>query len=213
MGEEFKQFTFTEVVSILNNFEFKYEWATEQHNSPFFKEYSNLYNTDPILLRCTCKDSKLFSEIIKSLDFFEQEKHGYRCLENDVIKSLITNLYLNPGPSPIAEFTDGVDWERFKSLSFEKISPTSFVVKLQELIQVGGLFEKSKQSSDQIKNLALDFSNSIFKENIKNFKIYYTFDEGWSDYFGKMGMGLDVTFFLFDGTLGEFWILSKTDYD
>jgi hypothetical protein len=155
----------------------------------------------------------LFSKIIKSLHFFEQERNDYTHLENNIIKSLITNVFLNPGPSPIAEFTDNVNWERFNSITFEEISADSFAPRLEKLVEVGGLFEKSKQSLDQITNLSIDFSNSIFKGKINDFKIYYTFDEGWSYYFGKMGIGLDVTFFLFDGFLGEFWILSKTDYD
>lgn len=210
MGANFKRFTISEVASTLNNLEFKYEKATEQYNSPFFKEFSNLYNTDSILIRCSCKEPELFSEIIKSLHFFEQQRNDVPCLDNDIIKSLLTNLSLNPGPSPIAEFTDNCNWERFNFICFEKVVPEIFTSQLEELIEIGGLFFKTKLTLEQIRKLSNDFSDSIFQGRSQKVKIYRA-DEGWSFYFGKMGY--DVTFFLFDEFSGEFWILAKTDYD
>jgi len=213
MIDNLEQLTAGELGDILKTIEFKYENTTQQYNSPFFKEFSGLYNTDPILLRCSCKQPELFSKIIKSLNLFEEERHGVRQLNPEIIKSLITNVFLNPGPSWIGHFTDEVDWKKFNFLSFEEIPSISFAHRLQKLVEIGGLFFKSKLPLNQVKNLSIDFSNSIFSGKINDFKIYYTFDEGWSAYFGKMGMGLDITFFLFDGISGEFWILSKTDYD
>ncbi len=211
--EKLDQLTISEITDILKNLEFKYEETSEQYRSPFFKEFSGLYNTDPILLRCSCKEPKRFSEIIESLHFFERLRNDILYLDINIVKSLITNVFLNPGPSPIAEFTDSINWKLFNTTCFVEINPLSFVLKLTELVETGGLFVKSKRSSNQLISLSLDFCNSIFKGGSQKFKIYYTFGEGWSSYFGKMGMGLDVTFFIFDAVLGEFWILSKTDYD
>lgn len=214
-------------IEIAKNFEaleFRPIDISDQFSHLFFKELSTLYNTDPILLRFACSDQMSFLKCVQNLRYASNYRNiplhlengtilssSSYCLDNEILKSLLTNRSINIIPFGLAGLTDGCNWDKFELVQFEKISPFQFEGLLAEIVSNGGLFVKSSKISNDIVNLARSFSDSIIQGNFSHFEIYRS-EEAWSDYFDNR-FWHNNTFIIFDGVKGEFWIVATADFD
>jgi hypothetical protein len=77
-----------------------------------------------------------------------------------------------------------------------------------DLALQGSVYMKWQYTAAETKNMANEFVDCITETRYEDFRIYKTTND-WTGYV----LGFFVAYFLFDEGKGEFWILSKDDYD
>jgi hypothetical protein len=197
----------------------------------FFSEFGAMYNGIPILSRYSCSDHETLRRCFTwaGFDVYKNgtpvESYSYNNSEdlmvyqfkdykiNRIIHSLLSNpslviknLDLETGFTDFAEPYN--DITAFSKIDFTDVSPLTFDGELAEIALEGSVYVKWRRNQMETKTLTLDFANILMEGRFSDFKIYRT-QECWSGY----NLGYFIAYFLFDSTKGEFWILSKDDFD
>ncbi|MEG4904712.1 hypothetical protein [Microcoleus sp. F10-A1] len=197
----------------------------------FFSEFQEMYNGLPILSRYSCNDHETLRRCFTWLGFdvykngtpiesysynndgdpMEYQFKSYKT--NRIIHALLSN------PSLVVKDIDGEtgftnfaepynDITTFSRIEFTEVNPFTFDGELAAIALEGSVYVKWKRAQFETKSLTLDFANVLMEGRFSDFKIYRT-QECWSGYI----LGFFIAYFLFDTNKGEFWILSKDDFD
>jgi hypothetical protein len=216
-----------EIFAFLQNTPFKKLQASNAFDTPFFQQFKDRYNGVPIFSRFSCDDVHTFKKcihwfgldaILKS-DHKEQEfsKYDYQYYAiNPVIFSLLQNESLKTIADIDGDYSryftacdsENNDVTKFGRNTFEEINPFGLDGELAELALQGSVYMRWEMSTIDTKSLANDFVIAITEGRYNDFKVYKT-TEPWGGYI----LGFFVAYFIFDEGKGEFWILSKDDYD
>lgn len=118
----------------------------------------------------------------------------------------ITTIEGEYGFTVLDAYNDTLD--KFKVNPFEEINPLKLDGEFADLALQGSVYRNWEYSAKETKRMADEFVEIITERRYEDFRIYKTTMD-WSGYI----LGFFVSYFLFDEGKGEFWILSKDDFD
>jgi hypothetical protein len=188
--------------------------------SKFFQIFKDRYNGAIVFVQFKCYETNKFRELIllsvlsSEFDTFSSEKNQknngindeiFALLNNEIIKSVI-DIEGNPGFADLDEYNDDAD--KFSKIPFTKIDTRKFYRELAKLALEGSIYVPWRYSTWKTQRMTAKFVTSITGGRYNDFIIYKT-NDCWSGYI----LGFFVAYFIFDKGKGEFWILSKDDFD
>lgn len=220
----------TEIIDLVQNTEF-INLSTEQASqTKFFQQFKDRYNGVPVFSRYSCKEVEKFKKAIPlfTLEPIEVYNHGKLRKTNEGIiqydyqphsvNGLIFYLLKNKSLQEIAtldgeygftsldEYNDTLD--KFSVNPFEEVNPLMLDGEIADLAMQGSVYCRWEYSASETKTMVTEFVDIITERRYEDFRIYKSTTD-WSGYL----LGFFVVYFLFDEGKGEFWILSKDDYD
>lgn len=220
----------TEIVELVQNAHFIKLTTEQAFQTKFFQQFKERYNGIPVFSRYRCEDVEKLKKAIPLFTLEPIEVHEYGKLRqttegiiqydyqqhdiNEVIFYLLKNKSLEKiatidgecGFSTLGECSNTL--EKFKENFFEEINPLKLDGEIADLVMEGSVYREWKYSASETKAMATEFIDTITERRYEDFRIYKS-EMDWSGYL----MGFFVAYFLFDEGKGEFWILSKDDFD
>ncbi|MBB6501435.1 hypothetical protein [Pedobacter cryoconitis] len=98
--------------------------------------------------------------------------------------------------------------DKFSVNLFEEINPLKLDGEIADLALQGSVYCRWEYSASETKEMAVEFIDIITERRYEDFRVYKSTMD-WNGYI----LGFFVAYFLFDEGKGEFWILSKDDFD
>jgi hypothetical protein len=220
----------TEILDLIQNTQFVKLSTETAYQTKFFQLFKDRYNGVPVFSRYTCKEVEKFKRAIPLFTLEPIEVYSYGKLRqtnegviqydyqphiiNEVIFYLLKNSSLQKittldgeyGFTSLDEQNDTLD--KFSINPFDEINPLMLDGEIANLAMQGSVYCKWEYSASETKEMALEFVDIITERRYEDFRIYKSTMD-WSGYL----LGFFVAYFLFDESKGEFWILSKDDYD
>lgn len=221
-----------DIVNFLSQVTFREIDIDGAKSTAFFMKFKTMYNGVPVFHRYTSDDYEKLKQCFEWLGFDtfrnDIEVNGYKFSDggdpmeyqfksykiNPIIYSLLNNDSLKPISDIDGEIgfedleEEYKELENFKKIIFTEVSPFTLDGELTELALRGSVYLEWKESTKKTKLMATEFVDQIIDGRYDDFKIYRT-HECWSGYI----LGYFIAYFMFDSKKGEFWILSKDDYD
>lgn len=219
-----------EIIDLVQNTEFISLSTELAFQTKFFQLFKDRYNGVPVFSRYSCEEVEKFKRAIPlfTLEPVEVYNHGKLRKTNDgiiqydyqphSINSMIFYLLKNKSLQKIAtldsecgftsldKYNDTID--KFSVNPFEEINPLMLDGEIADLAMQGSVYCRWEYSASETKAMVTEFVDVITERRYEDFRIYKSTMD-WSGYV----LGFFVAYFLFDERTGEFWILSKDDYD
>lgn len=219
-----------EIIDLVQNIQFLELSTKTAYQTKFFQQFKDRYNGVPVFSRYTCKEVERFKQAIPLFTLEPIEVYTYGKLRqtsegliqydyhphsiNEVIFYLLKNKSLQKiatldgecGFTSLDDYNDTL--EKFSVNSFEEINPLMLDGEIADLAMQGSVYCRWEYSTSETKSMTTEFVDMITERRYGDFRIYKSTMD-WSGYV----LGFFVAYFLFDENKGEFWILSKDDYD
>jgi hypothetical protein len=220
----------TEIIDLVQNAPFTKLSSELAFQTKFFQQFKGRYNGVPVFSRYACQEVEKFKKSIplfaiepieiyqcgklrqtnKGIIQYDYKQHDineviFYLLKNECLKK-ITTLYGEYGFTSLDEHNDTL--EKFSMNPFEEINPLKLDGEFADLALQGSVYCRWEYSASDTKAMAAEFVDIITERRFEDFRVYKS-SMDWSGYV----MGFFTAYFLFDEGKGEFWILSKDDYD
>ena len=185
--------------------------------TPFFIEFSKLYNEAPNFWKYKCLNKNKFNQSIDWMGIEEKIDNNKIKHYSYSINPIIYSLFKNNNIVEIStNLMVSVDYflktyktpEDFEVIEFEEINPFAFDGILTQIVKEGGIFHDWSYSNRETKQMCIEFTDLFMENRYEDFRIFKTIFD-WNG----CSLGFFVAFLIFDQLNGELIFLAKDDYD